>query len=92
MANRCLDVTQEQMIGWMSEAPFDFEPGERFLYNNSGFWLAGVIIEQLSGHAYPDYVQAKLFEPLGLGGTITNPIPASFPTVPRAIHSTRGSS
>ena len=69
MANRCLDVTQQQMIGWMSQTPFDFEPGERFMYNNSGFWLSGVIIEHLSGRSYPDFVQAKLFEPLGLDDT-----------------------
>lgn len=79
MANRCLAVTQEQMIGWMSEAPFDFEPGERYLYNNSGFWLLGVIIEQVSGRSYPDYVQAKLFEPLGLRGTYYDSDPRVIP-------------
>lgn len=39
---------------------FDFAPGERQQYNNSGFWLLGLVIEKASGMKYEDYLEQKL--------------------------------
>jgi CubicO group peptidase (beta-lactamase class C family) len=69
MANRALDVTREQVFGSLSAAPFDFEPGERYLYNNSGYWLLGAIIEKLSGEPYDTAIERLLLEPLCLQST-----------------------
>jgi CubicO group peptidase (beta-lactamase class C family) len=46
--------------------PFDFATGEAQIYNNSAFWLLGLVIEKASGMSYEDYVEKKLFEPLGM--------------------------
>jgi CubicO group peptidase (beta-lactamase class C family) len=46
--------------------PFDFPSGEMQLYSNSGFWLLGLVVEKASGMSYEDYVEKKLFEPLGM--------------------------
>ena len=35
-------------------------------YSNSGFWLLGLVIEKASGMSYEDYVEKKIFEPLGM--------------------------
>ncbi len=46
--------------------PFEFRTGEAQIYNNSAFWLLGLVIEKASGMSYEDYVEKKLFAPLGM--------------------------
>jgi CubicO group peptidase (beta-lactamase class C family) len=46
--------------------PFDFSPGARQTYSNSGFWLLGLVIEKASGASYEDYLEQQLFAPLGM--------------------------
>jgi CubicO group peptidase (beta-lactamase class C family) len=36
------------------------------IYNNSGFWLLGLVIEKASGMTYEDYVERQIFAPLGM--------------------------
>ncbi|MFJ8064393.1 serine hydrolase domain-containing protein [Psychrobacillus sp. NPDC096426] len=43
-------------------AQMKFNPGEKFLYNNAGFIVLGLIIEQVSGLEFKDYVQQHVFE------------------------------
>jgi D-alanyl-D-alanine carboxypeptidase len=43
-----------------------FEPGQKFAYNNIGYWLLGKILEQVSGQSYAAYVMANILNPLGL--------------------------
>jgi CubicO group peptidase (beta-lactamase class C family) len=45
---------------------FDFKTGEAQIYNNSAFWLLGRIVEKASGGTYEDYVEKKMFGPLGM--------------------------
>jgi CubicO group peptidase (beta-lactamase class C family) len=46
--------------------PFEFPTGEAQIYNNSAFWLLGLVVEKASGMSYEDYVEKKIFEPLGM--------------------------
>ena len=46
--------------------PFQFPTGTGQIYNNSGFWLAGLIVEKASGMTYEDYVEQRIFAPLGM--------------------------
>ena len=62
-----LDVPK--VIGLFKDEPLDFEPGERFSYSNSGYFLLGAIIEKVSGMRYQDYIATHLFEPLGMKDT-----------------------
>lgn len=59
--------------------PLDFAPGAQWRYSNTGYHLLGLIIEEVSGTSYEDYLQTRLFRPLGLGhlrtGTETEFIP-----------------
>jgi len=43
-----------------------FEPGAAQIYNNSGFWLLGLVIERASGMTYEGYIEEHLFAPLGM--------------------------
>jgi CubicO group peptidase (beta-lactamase class C family) len=46
--------------------PFQFPTGTAQMYNNSAFWLAGLIVERASGMTYEDYVEQRIFAPLGM--------------------------
>ena len=43
-----------------------FGPGERFHYNNAGYILLGLIVEQASGMRFTDYVEKHVFRPAGM--------------------------
>jgi CubicO group peptidase (beta-lactamase class C family) len=46
--------------------PFEFTTGDAQIYNNSAFWLLGLVVEKASGMTYEDYVEKKIFAPLGM--------------------------
>lgn len=60
-AQRRQDVPVDKLIGLFRGKPLDFEPGEKWSYNNSGYVLLGAIIEKLSGKTYEDFVEQEIF-------------------------------
>lgn len=65
------------------DAPMKSAPGEKFAYNNSGYIVLGLIVEQASGMAFPDYVQRHIFDPCGMrdsGYFRTDRLPANTAT------------
>lgn len=68
-AKERLDLSHEEMLALFQDEPFDFEPGTRFLYNNSGYYLLGMIIERVAGKSYGTYLNETFFRPLGLQST-----------------------
>jgi len=44
----------------------EFEPGSKFSYNNSGYFLLGAIIEKITGRPYEQVIKEKIFDPLGM--------------------------
>jgi CubicO group peptidase (beta-lactamase class C family) len=63
------DLTQAQMIDFFKNDPLDFEPGANVRYNNSAYFLLGVIIEKVSGMTYARFVERYIFVPLGMDNT-----------------------
>ncbi|WP_139991794.1 serine hydrolase [Paenibacillus paridis] len=54
-------------------------PGKMMSYSNYGATLAGLIVEEVSGISYDDYIQQNIFEPLGMKyATVHEPIPAAL--------------
>lgn len=49
--------------------PLDFQPGERWAYSNTNYWLLARAIEQVSGMHYADFMTARIFRPLGMTST-----------------------
>jgi CubicO group peptidase (beta-lactamase class C family) len=48
------------------DEPMKFAPGERFSYSNGGYILLGVVIEELTGLKYQDFVEQAIFKPIGM--------------------------
>jgi len=63
------DIGVGAMIDSFKNDPLDFEPGSRYKYNNSGYFLLGAIIEKVSGQAYADFLAQRIFAPLGMVDT-----------------------
>ena len=49
--------------------PLHFEPGGKYEYSNGGINTAGRIIEVVSGMKYEEFMQTRLFDPLGMKDT-----------------------
>ena len=60
------DMTPQELCAVFSQIPFDFKPGTQFRYNNSGYYLLGMIIEKVSGVSYEQFMQENIFQPLGM--------------------------
>ena len=60
------DVTPADLIAVFRDLPVEFAPGARWVYNNSGYILLGAIIAAASGMPYAEFVQQRIFEPLGM--------------------------
>ena len=58
------DQTKEETMNFFMNDSLLFEPGTDYSYSNSGYTLAGFIIEKVSGMALNDYVQQNIFNPL----------------------------
>ncbi len=41
-------------------------PGVRWSYSNSGFYLAGLLVERVTGKSYWEFLASTFFEPLGM--------------------------
>jgi CubicO group peptidase (beta-lactamase class C family) len=50
---------------WAS-GDLEFEPGAKWAYNNSGYFLLGAIIEKVTGKTYAEALQERIFDPLGM--------------------------
>jgi D-alanyl-D-alanine carboxypeptidase len=53
-------VSHQELVTAFTKEPLAFEPGSRFAYSNSGYYLLGLLIEQLSGETYADYLRAHV--------------------------------
>lgn len=56
-------------VGSYAMTPLLFEPGSKYQYSNAGINTAGRIIEVVSGMPYEDFLQKRLFDPLGMKDT-----------------------
>lgn len=59
-------LPRDSLVALFSSRPFDFEPGEAQIYNNSAFFLLGLVIEKASGQTYEEFVSKHLFERAGM--------------------------
>lgn len=63
------DMTPTELIDVFRNEPMDFNPGESYRYNNSGYILLGHIIEVITKSSYADFIQKNIFTPLGMNAS-----------------------
>jgi CubicO group peptidase (beta-lactamase class C family) len=61
-----LGPTPADMLGLSFEKPLKYPHGTKLAYNNMGYFLLGFLVEKLSGMKYEQFVQKRLFDPLGM--------------------------
>lgn len=44
----------------------EFEPGAKYNYSNSGYWILGAIIERVTGKTYEAVLRERIFAPAGM--------------------------
>jgi len=49
--------------------PQEFKPGETWSYDNTGYYLLGLIIERISQQSYWTFLEKSIFKPLGMSHT-----------------------
>jgi len=74
--------TRELVNDYLSKSPLLFKPGSRFHYGGGGF-VAGVIIEAVSGKTLSDYFRDHITGPLGMKDTTFQATPEQEARMPR---------
>jgi D-alanyl-D-alanine carboxypeptidase len=59
-------VSRDSVYRITARYPFAFPAGSQQVYSNTGYWLLGRIVEKASGMTWEQYIQKKIFEPLGM--------------------------
>ena len=70
--------TLAQLVPSYLDRPTKFEPGTKWDYCQSGINTLGRIIEIVSGESYADFMQHRLFDPLGMKDTTFFPTPSQI--------------
>jgi CubicO group peptidase (beta-lactamase class C family) len=64
-------IAASRILELWAHKPLDFDPGTKWQYSNTNFVIAGVIVEKASGMSLLDFLQQKIFDPLGMK-SVTN--------------------
>jgi CubicO group peptidase (beta-lactamase class C family) len=70
MSRMRLDLPHDSLIGIVAGDSMDFAPGSQWRYNNTGYYLLGMLLERVTGRSYADVVRDQLVAPLGLTATM----------------------
>ncbi|WP_168119080.1 serine hydrolase domain-containing protein [Paenibacillus sp. HB172176] len=62
-------VAKEELLSFILEQGFVSAPGETFAYNNTGYYLLGMILESVTGQSFEAFVAQHILNPLGLTNT-----------------------
>jgi len=56
----------QQVYDIVDARSLDFEPGSRWSYSNTGYFLLSLVVQRVSGERFGDYLRTHLFGPLDL--------------------------
>jgi CubicO group peptidase (beta-lactamase class C family) len=58
--------TVTDFIQKYASGDLEFEPGSKFNYSNSGYFLLGAIVEKVTGKPYEQVLKENIFDPVGM--------------------------
>ncbi|MFF8021293.1 serine hydrolase domain-containing protein [Streptomyces sp. NPDC007896] len=68
-ANRLKSFTPQQVVDLMAGRPMEFAPGTAQQYNGMNYYVAGLLVEKITGHTFAHEVRSRITRPLGLHDT-----------------------
>lgn len=69
--NRFDDIIDKSLLlhQLSTQTQLNFEPGERFEYSNTGYFLLSQIVEKVSGMRFGAFCKKNIFNPIGMNNT-----------------------
>lgn len=64
------DLSVAELIDVFKDEPLDFNPGESWVYSNSGYILLGAIIEKASEQSYQEFIEQRIFAKAGMSSSL----------------------
>jgi CubicO group peptidase (beta-lactamase class C family) len=61
--------SEEELAGMIEKVQPATKPGERHEYSNAGYFTLAAIIAKVSGKPWPEFLKARIFEPVGMKAT-----------------------
>ncbi len=72
-------IRLEEIIPLLQHQPvLQNKPGESYNYNNTGYALLAMVIEQVTGEEYPEWMKKNIFLPLGMTHTVVRKNPGQI--------------
>jgi CubicO group peptidase (beta-lactamase class C family) len=59
----------DEFVKRFCSGDLEFEPGSKFHYDNSGYFLLGALLEKVSGRTYEQLLREEILDPLGMKDT-----------------------
>jgi CubicO group peptidase (beta-lactamase class C family) len=63
------DWSEDELLKMVEGIPLAYPPGTKWDYSNLGFLTLGILIHRVSGEFYGDFLQERIFHPLGMNTT-----------------------
>jgi CubicO group peptidase (beta-lactamase class C family) len=60
--------SNDNWVAGFFRTPILYQPGSRFLYNSAATYMLSAIVQKVTGQRVLDYLQPRLFSPLGISG------------------------
>jgi len=64
-----LSLSEDSMINYFKNRPYNFTPGNKFQYNVSGYLLLACILERVTGQSFEQYLRKNILEKLDMKNT-----------------------
>ena len=61
--------TEAELFKMIATLPIENPPGEKWAYRNTNYVLLGILIHNVTGKFYGDFLQERIFKPLGMSST-----------------------
>jgi CubicO group peptidase (beta-lactamase class C family) len=74
-------TSPQQILDVWAKKPLDYAPGTQWQYSNTGYVVAGLIVEKVAGEPLFSFLQKRIFNPLGMSSVtdMDKAIGATFP-------------
>ena len=63
------DWTEDEELKLIENIPLAYPPGTKWDYSNFGYVTLGILLHRVTGEFYGDFLQQKIFQPLGMSST-----------------------